>query len=441
MAAKPLSPDQLKAVIAAVRNHGSIAAAARALGLPRGTMDARWNRAKQYAQANGIKLPALAETGVVEKLPPDGFAVKGNAAEVSRMTPERVKSLADLIRVCEIDTTEWEVERYICNKWEVGAKVGPQDTAEVKVTPLFQVKAWLKRKVHIVAARAEIETLLADAKKLAPVVKRLAPKAPKSGYLLELNIADLHNGKLAWNAETGGHGNYDAKIAEAIHDAAVEALLQRTSAYRFDQIVLVVGNDLLHVDSRSNTTTAGTPQDTDSRYHKMFLSTRRMIQRTIERCREKAAVRVVMVPGNHDRDSVWHLGDSLSCVYEKCEDVTVDNAPTQRKYIEFGRVMLMLTHGDKGKRPDYPLLMATEQPDMFGRTRFREAHTGHLHQTQVQEWHGVRVRILPSLAGADAWHAENGYVGNLRAAEAFIWNATEGLVGTAYYTVPIESAA
>jgi hypothetical protein len=310
----------------------------------------------------------------------------------------------------------------------------------MEVTPLYQVKAWLKRKVALLAARAEVEALLAEARKGLPTIKALAPKAPKSGYMLELNIADLHNGKLAWSGETG-HESYDTRIAESIHDAAVEALLQRTSAYQFDEIVLAVGNDLLHVDSRANQTTAGTPQDTDSRYYKVFLSTRRMTQRAIERCRKLARVRVVMVPGNHDRDSVWHLGDSLSCVYDGCKDVVIDNAPTQRKYVEFGKVLLMLTHGDKGKRADYPLLMATERPDMFGRTRFREAHTGHFHQTQVQEWHGVRVRILPSLAGVDAWHAENTYTGNIRAAEAFIWSASEGLVGTAYYTVPAGRVA
>jgi hypothetical protein len=42
-------------------------------------------------------------------------------------------------------------------------------------------------------------------------------------------------------------------------------LLKRTSTYPLAEILLVVGNDLLHTDSRSNTTTAGTPQDTDSR--------------------------------------------------------------------------------------------------------------------------------------------------------------------------------
>lgn len=440
MAQKPLSDAVLaQTVEALVKAQGNVVRAAKLGGVPRATFE---SRARIAVDRGLVDLDALRATKAQQaaRVAADTFATTGNEATVSRVTPERVKSLADLIRVCDIDTSEWEVERFVCNKWEVGAKVGPQDTATVEVTPLFQVKAWLKRKVDLLAARREVAALAEEARKGLPTIKAVAPKAPKSGYMLELNIADLHNGKLAWSGETG-HESYDTRIAEAVHDAAVETLLQRTGAYRFDEIVLAVGNDLLHVDSRANQTTAGTPQDTDSRYYKVFLSTRRMTQRAIERCRKLARVRVVMVPGNHDRDSVWHLGDSLSCVYDGCKDVVIDNAPTQRKYVEFGKVMLMLTHGDKGKRADYPLLMATEQAAMFGRTRFREAHTGHLHQTQVQEWHGVRVRILPSLAGVDAWHAENTYTGNIRAAEAFIWSASEGLVGTAYYTVPAGKVA
>lgn len=440
MAQKPLSDAQLRAAADALTTtHGNLVKAAALLGIKRPTFE---NHVRGAVAAGLVDLDALRATKAQQaaRTAADTFTTVGNEATVSRVTPERVRSLADLIRVCEIDTSEWEVERFLCNKWEVGAKVGPQDTAEVQVTPLFQVKAWLKRKVDLLAARREVAALADEARKGLPTIKAVAPKAPKSGYMLELNIADLHNGKLAWSGETG-HESYDTRIAEAVHDAAVETLLQRTGAYRFDEIVLAVGNDLLHVDSRANQTTAGTPQDTDSRYYKVFLSTRRMTQRAIERCRKLARVRVVMVPGNHDRDSVWHLGDSLACVYDGCKDVVINNAPTQRKYVEFGKVMLMLTHGDKGKRADYPLLMATEQAAMFGRTQFREAHTGHLHQTQVQEWHGVRVRILPSLAGVDAWHAENTYTGNIRAAEAFIWSASEGLVGTAYYTVPAGKVA
>jgi predicted phosphodiesterase len=368
----------------------------------------------------------------------DSFVSTGDTAEVGKMTPEHVRTLADLVRVCQIDTSEWLVERWVANKWEVGTK---DADGNVHTTPLFQVKAWLKRNRPLLDAKAEIAALVADAKKGMPKLAPAICKArKKSRVMLELNIADLHVGKLAWGNETG-HGNYDSDIAEALHDRAVETILSRSSAYAPDEILIVTGNDLLHVDGRSNMTTGGTAQDTDSRYYKMFLSTRRMMSRMIDRCRSMASVRVSMVPGNHDRDSVWHLGDSLSCLYDKTSGVSIDNSASLRKYVEFGKVMLLLTHGNRGKAQDFPLLMATEQPEMFGRTVFREVHTGHLHQTRVQEHHGVRVRILPSLSGIDAWHAEYAFTGNIRAAESFVWSADEGLIATACFNAPVERAS
>jgi hypothetical protein len=121
--------------------------------------------------------------------------------------------------------------------------------------------------------------------------------------------------------------------------------------------------------------------------------------------------------------------------------VQIENLPTLRKYHEFGQVMLLFTHGNRGKAADYPLLMATEKPEMWGRTKYREAHIGHLHKTKmrdsykVDENHGARVRIISSLCAADAWHSEMQFVGNLRQAEAFVWHRDEGQIAHATYTV------
>ena len=89
----------------------------------------------------------------------ESFEASGDAAEVERRTPENVRTLADLVRVCQIDTQEWIVERWVANKWEMGAK----DLAgKVTTTPLYQVKAWLKRNVPVISAKAEIEALVAS---------------------------------------------------------------------------------------------------------------------------------------------------------------------------------------------------------------------------------------------------------------------------------------
>jgi hypothetical protein len=276
--------------------------------------------------------------------------------------------------------------------------------------------------------RAEIEEL----KGLDRTVKPSVKVPITTGNLLEINIADAHLGKLAWSAETG-HESYDTKIADAMYRRAQSALFARAGV-KFEKVLMVIGNDLMHSDNTESTTTKGTVVSTDGRYHKTFYRARTLMIDSIEQARKIAPVHVVVMPGNHDRLACFHLGDSLEMYFHGQSDVVIDNEPTSRKYFQWGKVMLMFCHGDREKRMDMPLTMASERPEMWGDTMFRECHTGHLHQVRTEELHGVRVRILPSLSPPDAWHANNAYVGNLRSAEGYIWNAKEGLIGQVFYT-------
>ncbi len=350
----------------------------------------------------------------------------------------RISSLEELVEHCKVDLKVWTIDRFVCNKWEVGAK---DKDSKIQVTPLFQVKAWFKKKVNVDAAIQELNSLKEDAKKLNllkfPALKKST--AP-SGNFLELSIPDLHLGKLAWSKETG-HSDYDRNIAESLFRESISKLVDRTAFYRPELMTLVVGNDLLNADNRENTTTKGTPQtSTDSRYQKTFRQARLMISEAIVNLRRIAPVRVVMVPGNHDTLSVWHLGESLECLFHNDKDIHIDNSPTLRKYFRWGKVGLMWTHGDKVKHEKMPLLMAAEDRKMWGQTVWNEIHVGHLHQVGLREINGIRVRILPSLCAPDAWHSEMGYVGNIRSAEAYVWNKEEGLIATATFAIASESS-
>ncbi len=348
----------------------------------------------------------------------------------------RIRTLEQAIEFFHIDLKEWRVERFIANKWEVGTAT----KSGITVEPLFQIKLWLVRKVAVISARNEIEEL----KKLAREIKIQPPKiqrksVPKSGYLLELSIPDVHMGRLARGDETGWD-NYDLDISKKLFENALGVLSERTRSFKFEQICFVVGNDILNADNLAGTTTKGTPQANDSRYHKVFSTTRSLLVRGIESLRETAPVKVIVISGNHDTLGAWHLGDSLESYFHAYKDVEIDNSSAHRKYHQFGNVMLAFGHGDQGKKSDLPLLMATEQPKMFGDTKFREMHTGHTHTVSLIEQHGVRVRILPSLAAADNWSSENGFVGNIRSAEAYVWSKWAGLVQTSYYNVTEDFA-
>lgn len=391
-------------------------------------------------------------------------SVTGNGMEIDyRGGP--IHTLEALIEKFEIDTNVWQVERFVANKWEVVMKppaytelftVTKSNSTETEkgeitntipmwqrdkdnTTPLhenlYQVKAFFKRKSEVISVKQEIEDLMTLAKQTAPTPKAIKKPANALGGMLEINLIDHHFGKMAWGLETLG-ANYDVKIAVKTFNRALDTLINRSPFSTYQEIWFVVGNDLLNADNIQGTTTAGTQVESDFRHEKTYVTVRTLLVQAIENKLRHIAnkVKVIVVPGNHDRNATWHLGDSLELYFSKYDDVEVDNQPSARKYHVYGNTLIGYAHGDKAKGKNLPLLMATEARQDFGRTLFHEWHTGHKHQSRTEEFNGVRVRILPALCPSDAWHAEMGFVGNLRSSEAFVWDVEQGLIGIVIYT-------
>lgn len=256
--------------------------------------------------------------------------------------------------------------------------------------------------------------------------------------LLELSIFDLHIGKLAWDKETGE--DYDIEIAIKRYKDSITGLLSRVNLSTIERILLPIGNDMVNVDGKSNTTTAGTPQSCDSRFGKMFRAAKELIISTVDELTAIAPVDIMIIPGNHDEVTMFTIGEVLDAWYHNNEDVNVFNSPKLRKYYQYGQNMIMFTHGDKEKHQDLGLIAATEQAKMWAETKYREVHTGHLHKTKainymsVDEFQGFKIRILPSLSGTDAWHHSKGYM-SLKAAEAYVWNKEQGMISNHFYNL------
>lgn len=258
----------------------------------------------------------------------------------------------------------------------------------------------------------------------------------QSGNAIEIAIHDLHFGSLCWGEETGE--NYDIKIAERIFLDAVNYLITVTKSFNPELYILPAGSDFFNVNSMLNTTVAGTYQDEDCRWQKTYIYGRKMMVKAIDMLRGIADVKVIMISGNHDAERAYYLGDSLECWYRECNNVEVNNSPKPRKYLQWGKCLLGLTHGKEEVKGTLPLLMATEEPKLWARTKYREFHTGHLHHKAMKSYdygvenQGVREKIIGSLAATDSWHVKKGYSG-LREAEAFIWNKEQGQVASFSY--------
>lgn len=308
---------------------------------------------------------------------------------------------------------------------------------EIEVKPLLSIETTYDKKASTIEFDKKL--FLDEIKKYSPKTVRFystSQYSPTKEYALEINIPDLHIGKLAWGKETGE--DYDIKIAVERYKKAVDELLSRVNLDTIGKIILPVGNDLINVDNAGNTTTAGTAVSCDSRFGKMFQTAKELLIETIDKLAQVAPVDVIIIPGNHDTISTFTLGEVLDAWYHNTPVVTVLNTHTPRKYYQFGQNLIMYVHGHREKLNDLGIICATEQPQLWAATRYRRVHVGHFHHskqikfTDVQEYPGFTVKILNSLSANDAWHAEKGYL-SLKAAEAFLYHQEKGLVANYYY--------
>jgi hypothetical protein len=276
------------------------------------------------------------------------------------------------------------------------------------------------------------DDFIKDAKNHSTKYPKVFYKKPTSRTVLEISIPDLHLGQLAWDKESGE--DYDIDIAKSRFIEAIE-YFKNGCGITPEKYLFVIGNDFFNSDSLEYTTTAGTPQQDDSRWQKSFTEGRRLIVQAIDSLREKAPVDVLVIPGNHDFQRSFYLGDSIECWYNNCREVVVHNEPLARKYYRYGVNLLGFTHGKEEKPVMLPILMASEAPKDWAETKHREWHLGHLHKTFVDENFGVVTRILPSLTSTDSWHKLKGFVGNVKAAQAYLWDHSQGYKAHFQYTV------
>ncbi len=356
-----------------------------------------------------------------EKLKLDLGRLSGTVTSVMH----NIRTLEDLLAFAKVDTAVWEVERHTINKWEVGAK---DKEKRVRVTPLYQIKVWLRKKKG--DARDVVQAMISEFAKKSPRLKRQV-RVERSGNIMESSICDIHHGKLAWGKETGE--DYDLRISPRLQEEAMAAQLDMCRQFHPEKILIVVGNDYYHTDNTESTTTHGTRQDCDGRWKKQFTIGVKSMVESILMATKVAPVHVIVVPGNHDELTSFCLGEVLAARFYNTRSVIVDNTPPKRKYFAWGKCLLGLTHGNEEKRQSLPLLMASEVPKLWAASRFREIHVGHFHTKRedifrtTEDFNGARYRVLPSLTPPDAWHKGKGF-SSLRAADAFILNRAHGFI-------------
>jgi hypothetical protein len=362
---------------------------------------------------------------------------------------EKIESPEKLIEHAKIDLRIWEVSKVTVNNWGVGGKIkrGQDDNGKWRPEQLWQqslrqIKVELRRRAPKFIQDAIVDLLASwKPRKLAALNRK--PFADDA-HMAEIALHDAHFGKLCWAMETGT--DFDLKIIESDFCGAVDDLLARIAHFPVDRITLPVGSDLFQVDNLLGTTTKGTRVDaTDDRLSKVFDVVARSVEYAIRRCREVADVDVFWMPGNHDYTVSWYLVRVLEEVFKGDEHVAIDRSPMPHKYRHYGKTLIGYAHGDEVALSKLPLIMATDQPDLWAQSVYRHWKTGDKHKrakfnyTAGDTFNGVEVFICPSLSGTDLWHYRKGYVNNIRMAECFLYSKVHGPVGQ--FVVPARSNA
>ena len=239
---------------------------------------------------------------------------KGDQSNIISIS-EKIRTPAQALESAQIDLDVWEVERTTVNSWEAMAKT---DEGLETIT-LWQIKVQLKRKAPRFVLES-LDKLFDRARKHKPDIP-VPKKSPKADpHLLELSLFDAHFGKLCWHPGS----EYDTKKAEKLYLDAVDTLIEKTSGWNIEKILLPVGQDFFHVDNWNNTTARGTAMEVDSPFQLVFGIGCMAIVHAIDRCLKVAPVEVIWVPGNHDISTSWYLVRFLSAWYRDSKDVTVD---------------------------------------------------------------------------------------------------------------------
>jgi hypothetical protein len=264
-----------------------------------------------------------------------------------------------------------------------------------------------------------------EVKEYAPKYHAIETVKSKDAHLLVIDIADLHIGKLATTFETGE--DYNSQIAVKRAKDGLQGILNKAKGFYIDKVLFVAGNDILHTDNTKRTTTAGTPQDTDGMWYDNFLMAKNLYIELLEKLLSFAEVEVVYNPSNHDLTHGFFLMQLIEAHFSN-SNIRFNVDLKHRKAFKYGNNLIGTTHGDGAKIENLPLLLATEFPILWSKTKHRYIYSHHVHHKTSKDFIGVTFETLRSPSGSDSWHHKNGYTGVPRAVEGYIHHKEFGQI-------------
>lgn len=400
-----------------------------------------WNElAEKWGYSNGEILRSKFKNERERRgIPPKGETVSGGAAENTSYkesdnsiyvvcSSERIKTKADVIKEFNINTDIWELDSFEIKtsegyrkdrkvQWTVqnGIAINGQvnDTGKMLVVPLYHTKTRFVKKTLNHISVEDVTKILQDKQIELPVI---APNNYQPlGEVLEINVMDLHFGSDANHSP-------EKRFSEAIDD-----VIDRIGTRKFSKVYLCSLGDIFHYDNVNRTTAAGTIVTTNSMkpYEVLDLGIDVFVNNILKLV-SVVPVEILFIPGNHDPMNGYALIKVLEAYFMDYDNVKIDVGHSSRKYRLIGNSLVGWMHGEMPKSRASQWLQV-EASEEWGRSKYREIHSGNFHSQETKEDGGVILRYLPGMTDIDEWHYSKGYVGAVRAMVSFVWDLDRGL--------------
>lgn len=350
---------------------------------------------------------------------------KDGTVEVNKevfFDPNEKKTPEIILKKFGYDPNEFELVEWRFGKWEVAIK----DEEENRVCTTIRAKIRPKKQeLSQIDMLNGVKEVLKNLKpiNLKPIKQN---KMRDTNKMIESPGIELHLGKRM----------IEGDVAEERFYEIIQKIIDKQQTENTSTLLVYIGNDFFNSEANQQTT-KGTPQHNTMGYKEMFDKGTELYLQFFLILREHFNnIDVKFVPGNHDSQMNFFLYRALEQAFKEDNIVNFDDNINETQVYVFGEVAIFSNHGDfsNGKALERFLKsLVAEFYEEIGKTRFREAHLGHLHSEYVlDDDMGIVLRRVTSPSGVDEWHLNQRYIGSMAKYQLFTWHKNKGLLNIEY---------
>lgn len=277
---------------------------------------------------------------------------------------------------------------------------------------------------------------------LIPFREKVDPPWPQPGQgrrALEIDIMDPHITMQCF--KPAADHDWNPELARKFYLWCLFKLLDKSEPFGpFEELIMPIGEDYLHTDGPHNRLASDRPMPDATDYYEGFVLGETLLIEALDMIRtrpgwEKTRIKLLVIPGNHSRQSDFAIGRVIRAAFRNDEMVEVDCSPSPIKLWHWGVCLVGFEHGRDIKPNRLASLMANEAK-MRGidwrDIKYAEWHQGDQHRKGSIgaisfEEQAVSVCYIMGLTPANAWSKSKSFNHQKRGAVAHIWDDRLGL--------------